>query len=166
VENTHTTAKGYVNTLQIRGYKVTTYDKVESHQSDSASITAYGEKTLTYNMPYQNSSVFGQAVANELIRRHKDPASNISSVTFIANRSTTLMGYALTLGIGSRVNIVETVTGVDADFFINGFDYELLSGNILQVTWLLERSFTDTTYWILGDATYGVLGVTTKIAPL
>lgn len=164
VENTGT-AKGYVNTLQIRGYKVTTYDKVESHASDSASITAYGEKTLTYNMPYQNSSVFGQSVANELIRRHKDPASDISGVTFVANRTATLMSYALTLGIGSRITVTETVTGVNADFFINGYEYELLAGNVLNTTWLLERAYNTTQYFTIDDAVFGEIDGPYLLAP-
>jgi hypothetical protein len=158
--------KGYINLLQIRGYKVTTFNKVESTSEDSTSITNYGERTITYSMPYCNSSTIGQAFADELIRRHKDPKTHISGVTFIANRSATLMEYALTFAIGARVTIVETVTGVNADFFINGYEYEILSGKVLRVTWNLEKNFNTTSYWILEDATYGVLGSTTILAPL
>lgn len=157
--------KGYVNLLQVRGYKVTMYDKVESVQSDSASILAYGERTLVYNMPYQNSSAVGNAFAKELLRRYKSPSSNIEGMTYIANRSDTFMGYALTKGIGNRITITETVTGISTDFFINGYRYEL-NKDVLKVTWNFERNFNSTSYWILGDATYGVLGVTTTIAPL
>jgi hypothetical protein len=158
--------KGNVNLLQIRGYAVRTFDRVESVSSDSTSITAYGERTITYSMPYQNLSNVGQAFADELVRRYKDPGSQISGVTFVANTSTTLMGYALTLGIGARVTIVETVTGTNSDHFINGFEYELLAGNILQATWNFEKNYNTTAYWILEDATYGVLESTTILAPL
>lgn len=165
VENTGA-AKGYVNLLQVRGYKVTLYDKVESVQSDSASMLAYGERTLVYNMPYQNSSAVGNAFAEELLRRYKSPTSNIEGMSFFANRSDTFMGYALTKGIGNRITITETVTGVNTDFFINGYKYELQKGNVLKVEWNFERNFNSTSYWILGDAVYGVLGSTTTIAPL
>lgn len=159
-------SKGYVSILQIRGYKVTSYDKLECEESDSTSITAYGEKTITYNMPYQSSAAIGTAFAKELLRRHKNPRSHVTGVTFIANSSTTLMGYALTHGIGTRETITETVTGIGSDFFINGYEYELQAGDILQVTWNLEPAFNVTQYWILGDAIYSVLGSTTILAPL
>jgi hypothetical protein len=164
VENT-AAVKGYVNHLQVRGYKVTLFDKLESVASDATSISTYGERAITYNMPYQNSTVFGESLANEILRRYKDPVTDVSGMDFFANRSTTFMSYALTLGIGSRVTIAETVTGINSDYFINGFDYELKKGGVLQVNWILERSFNTTRYFTVGDATYGVIGGAYSIAP-
>ncbi len=164
VQNTGTVV-GYVNAIQIRGYAIKTAEKIGSIAQDSTSINTYGEKSLTFNMPYQSNAAFGQAVANEIVRRYKDPATNISGVTFIANRSSTLMGYALTCGIGCRVTITETATGVNTDFFINGFDYELLPGNILRVTWILERAFNFVNYFKIDDATYGQIDGPYLIAP-
>lgn len=164
VENTGT-SKGYVNMLHVRGYKVKTSEKVGLISLDQPSINAYGEKSITFNMPYQSSAVLGKAVADEILRRFKDPASNISGVSFIANRSTTLMNYALTFGISTRIVVIETVTGVNSGFFINGFDYELKAGNILHVSLTLERAFNDTRYFTLDDATYGVLDGAYTLAP-
>lgn len=164
VQNTGT-AIGYVNTLRVRGYTIKTAEKIGSTSQDTTSINTYGEKSLTFNMPYQSNSAFGQAVANEIIRRYKDPATNISGVTFVANRNSTFAGYALTCGIGCRVTIVETVTGVNTDFFINGFDYELLAGNILRVTWVLERAFNFVNYFKIDDPTYGLIDGAYLIAP-
>lgn len=157
--------KGYVNLLQVRGYKVTLYDKVESVKNDATSITAYGERTITYNMPYQSQSTFGDAAATEILRRHKNPTSTISGVNFIANKNSTLMSYAITHGIGTRDTITETATGISSGFFINGFDYELLPGNVLSVTWILERAFNDTPYFTLNHVTYGVTNSIYKTAP-
>lgn len=164
IENTGS-VKGYVNKLQVRGNKVTTYDKIESVKSDSTSITTYGEKTLTFNMPYQNNSVFGESAATEILRRYKNPVSNVSGISFIANKSDTLMGYALTHGIGTRETIVETMTGVNGDFYINGYEYALKSGNILDVTWILERSWNSTQFFTIDNATYGAINGAYLIAP-
>jgi hypothetical protein len=158
--------KGYVNHLQIRGYAVRSFDRVESVESDSASITAYGEQTLTFNMPYQNNSTLGEAFAAELIRRYKDPGTQVKSVTFIANTSGSLMDYALLRGIGDRLTVSETATGIGADFYIQGYEYELMENNRLRVTWSLEKNYNTTAYWLLGDETYGVLGTSTTLAPL
>jgi len=164
VTNTHS-GWAYVSFFQIRGYKVTLYDKVESIDSDSTSILAYGEKSITFNMPYQNNANFAVAVNAELKRRYKDPRTNVRGVTFDANKSATLMGYALTKGIGTRVTITETATGIDLDFYINGFEYKLLEGGILKMTWILEPAFNDTRYFTVGDPTYGVIGGAYVIAP-
>jgi hypothetical protein len=159
--------KGYVNLLQIRGFAVRMFDNIDSISSDTTSITAYGERTISYSMPYQNQTAVGQAFADELLRRHKDAKTHIQSVSFYANRNSTLMGYALTLGIGARVTITETATGVDTQFFVNGYNYELQAGNVLNVTWNLERNYSSgVAYWILGDTTYGILGSTTVLAIL
>jgi hypothetical protein len=156
---------GYINLLQIRGMKVTTNEKVENVEEDSTSITAYGEKTITFNMPYQSNAAFGQAVSAEILRRYKDPLTDISGVSFDANKSTTLMGYALTLGIGSRITVTETVTGVDDGFFINGYEYELRSGTVLGVSWTLERAFNTEQYFEIDDATFGEIDGAYEIAP-
>ena len=156
--------KGYVNLLQVRGYAVRVFDKVESLVTDSTSITAYGEKTLTFNMPYQNNAAFGVAVATEILRRYKDPNTQISSVVFLT-KNATLITYALTVGIGSRVTITETVTGVTDAFYINGFDYEMPFKNILRVTWILERAFNDTPYFTIDHITYGAIDGTYTLAP-
>ena len=156
--------RGYVNLLQVRGYAVRVFDKVESLQSDSTSITAYGEKTLTFNMPYQNNAAFGAAVATEVLRRYKDPNTQIGGVTFLT-KTAALMTYALTVGIGSRVTITETVTGVSDAFYINGFDYEMPFKNILRVTWMLERAYNDTPYFTIDHVTYGEIDGAYTLAP-
>lgn len=167
VELEHLTPGGaiiYVYQLQVRGYAVRTFDKVESVQSDATSLTTYGESTETYNMPYQNSAVFGDAVADEIVRRYKDPLTQVSSVTFITS-SATLQTYALTLTIGDRITLTETITGTSDPFYINAADYELLPGDRLRVTWELERAFNDARYFFVGDATYGLVGSVYTLAP-
>jgi hypothetical protein len=157
--------KGYVNSVQVRGNKIKVSEKVGSNAIDDTSVNAYGEKSITYNMPYQSYSVFGQAVADEIVRRYKDPSSNISGVGFVANRTATLMSYALTIGISSRITVVETVTGVDGDFFVNGYDYELQPGNVLRLTWTLERAFNTVQFFTIDDATFGAIDGIYLIAP-
>jgi hypothetical protein len=157
--------KGYVNSVQVRGNKIKIAEKIGSNAMDDTSVETYGEKSITYNMPYQSSAAFGQAVADEILRRYKDPISNISGVGFVANRTATLMGYALTLGISSRITVTETVTGVNVDFFINGYDYELQPGNVLRLTWTLERAFNTVQYFTIDDATFGEIDGAYLIAP-
>jgi hypothetical protein len=156
--------KGYLFPLRVRGFAVRIFDKVEMVASDSTSIDTYGERTLSINLPYQNNIAFGEAVADEILRRWKDPLSQISGVTFVTS-SSALMTHAMTLTISDRITIEETVSGVSDDFFINGFEYELITQDKLRVRWTLERAWNDTRYFTVGDPTYGVIGGAYEIAP-
>lgn len=149
--NGSATQKGYVLPLQARGNKVTTNNKVESISKDTTSINTYGERTLNFNMPYQSSANVGKVVADELLRRTKDEHTQIKSITYNANRNSTFMGYALTLFIGSRITVTETVSGVSTDFFVNGMEFNVDPGKILNVTYYLERAFgaAGATYFVL-----------------
>ena len=153
--NGSSTRKGFIKPLQARGTKVTTFNKVESEAEDSTSITAYTERTIDFNMPYQTSTTVGETVAAELLRRHKDPATQIQKIKYNANRSTTFMGYALTLGIGSRITITEAVSGISTAFFINAVEFEL-EDDILNVSYVVEKAFgaSGATYFKLDTNTF------------
>lgn len=148
--------KGYVTKMQARGTKLTMYNKVESIAEDATSIAEYGERTITYNMPYQQNENLGSAVADELLRRHKDPTTQANGMRFAANRNTTFMGYALTLGIGDRITISETMTGINTDYYINSIEHEY-KNKILFVSYGLEKAYGETgvTYFKFGTNTFG-----------
>ena len=154
----------YANLFQMRGYMVSVYDPVEVVKEDATSQAAYGERTLTFSQPYQASTNYADSIATWLLSRFKDPYSDISAVEFTANASANLQTLGITLGISDRVTIQETVTGVSRDFFINQVSYTMGEGCILKVNWILEPA-SPIVYWILGDAVYGVLDVTTLPGP-
>jgi len=155
LSNANTTRKGYV-WAQVRGKSITLWNKVEVIAEDAVSQDTYGERTISFVMPYQTDPGVAQIAANEIIRRYKNPQTQIQSVEFNANRSATYMGYALTLGIGDRITVTESITGISDDYFINGVSYTLSSGNILNVTYVLERAFGESgmTYFKLGTSTF------------
>ena len=158
--NGHATKKIYIPSIVVRGQLATGYNKQDVKDSDATSITAYGETELSFNMPYASHVEVAKTVAAEMIRRYKDPHTQITSLKFNANRSSTFMGYALTLGIGDKVTITETVTALSSStYYINGMEYELLSGSgsyTLNVTLYLERDFAaGNTYFVVGTSALG-----------
>lgn len=124
--------------FQIRGRGVYLYDPFEAIHVDESSGTTYGKRTLTFDMPYQNDINVGDAFSVELLSRYKLPTSMINGVRFAANRSTTFQDYGAQREIGDRVAIAETVTGINAQFFIQGIEYQIPAPNLLFVRWLLE----------------------------
>lgn len=153
---------GYVQKgFQLRGIGIYHYDPVEITREDSNSQLRHGNKTLSFSLPYQGSTNVATDFANVILGRYRNPVSNISSVSFVANKSTALMTAALTCWIGDRITIVESVTGISEDFFINGVNYKIQSGGVLRVSWILESTAGVGGGWVLDDLVSSVLGTTT-----
>jgi hypothetical protein len=151
-----TTVLAYCNKLELTGKGVYLYDPLEVVGTDSASLALYGDRPLVYDMPYQNNVSVAKDFADELIRRYADPFTDVKSIGFMANVSTTLMNAAF-LDIGDKVAIVETVTGISGEFAINQVTHTIMPGGILRVEWVLEPTFDVGTTLILDDATKGLL---------
>lgn len=124
--------------FQLRGRGVYLYDPVVAIHADPASGTTYGNRSISYDLPYESDINIGDAFSAEILSRYKSPISNIESVSFSANRSTTLQDYAALRDIGDRISLVETLTGINSQFFINSVEYEYAAPGILFINWLLE----------------------------
>jgi hypothetical protein len=136
---------GYVTKLQLRGKGIYRFDAV----IEVAVAGGYGTRVLAVEMPFQNNVNVGNDVATYLSQILSTPFAHIRSVRFLANKSATLMGYAILREPGDRVAVSETVTGVDAEFTINGVRLELHPGGILWCTWGLEPASSQR-YWLWG----------------
>jgi len=124
---------GYIpaNWLQLRGKIIRLYDPMEIIKTDSASKTAYGDRTLPIALPYLDNVNTVEAFSTELLTRLKDPVSTIDNVEFIANSNATLMAAAMALDVGMRFTLSETVTGFSsADFFVNTYELTLEPGKL------------------------------------
>lgn len=157
------TQTGYVQKgFQLRGRGIYHYDPVDIIKTDSTSKTTHGDKTLSFSVPYQGSNNVATDFANVILSKYHDPRSQIGGVSFFANRSSALMTAALTCMIGDRITIVEPVTGISGDFYINGVNYTINAGGILRVNWILE-SADSTQVWLLDDAAWSLLDSTTYL---
>jgi hypothetical protein len=134
-ENTGGT-RGFINTLNLRGRGLYLYDPIDVVAEDSTSITANGPNELSLNLAYCSNPSVGQDFVDWLLSIWKDPQApdEIESITFVANRNSTFMGYGCSLDVGSRVVISETVGGASNDFFANRVSRRIEPGNILKVT--------------------------------
>ena len=151
---------GYVTQLQARGIGIYTKEPTVSEKQDQTSIEAYGEAVLEFDMPYQSSVLVGDDAANSLLATQKDPATRINEIELIGNRSDELMLAGLRTEPGDRVTIVETATGINKSFYVNGCEVSVEAGNLWRFIWHVTPAETST-YWILGIANYSELGQTT-----
>lgn len=126
---------GHVWFYQIRGLGVYLYEPL------SATVTT-GQpdgETLRVDMVYQDDNNVGDDLASLLYYWYIMDQSDVEDVMFYANKTQTLTDYAM-LPCGSLVTITEDQTGINNNFFINGFQKDYMRGKNLKVTWNLVPS--------------------------
>jgi hypothetical protein len=117
-----------VKTLRARGKGIYIYDAVRIIYEDAASQLKNGVRSVVVDMKYQDDPTVGEAFANTLLTRYKDPDVSVEKAVVFANRSPmTLYGF-LQLEPGTRMTLSETVTGINRDFFIQGYEAEIQNG--------------------------------------
>ena len=119
---------GYINKLQVRGRGIYKYDASSSISSDSTSISDYGKLPLSINQHYNVDPVGAKTAVDKLLSFYKDVSTTASEAAYHANRSRALMWAFLIFEPGTRVNIMETMGEIDADYFINGVSYTITPG--------------------------------------
>jgi hypothetical protein len=132
--------KMYVHTFKERGDAVLTYNQSESVQSDSTSIGLYGTRTINYDMKYEGDPTLPAPYSGVLLNRHKNPLTQVKTVKFCANSADQLMEYFMAIEPGSKIKLIESVSGVDADYFVNGISWDISGGKKLDATYYVKRA--------------------------
>lgn len=140
--------KGYVF-LQFRGRGIYIYDSVSKIFEDSTSIAKHGTFTLGLDLKYQNDPIVADAYGNILLNQYKNPYSAARSVTFLT-KNDELVSVFLQADCGSKVHDKENQTGVDEDYFINGWEFTIVPdsynaalGSLVSYTWYQKRAAVD-----------------------
>jgi hypothetical protein len=155
-------ADGVLTFLQIRGLGVYDEGEVIYTAENTASQTAYGENTLPFDMAYQSDPKVAENAAFYLLSLSSETFTVPPTCTFICD-SEALTYQALTREVSDRITIQDSVTGVNADFFINSVALEIDREGILTCTWGLGLADTSE-YWELNSATRSQLNTTTRLA--
>jgi hypothetical protein len=132
--------KMYIHTFKERGDAILTYNQSESVQSDATSITTYGTRNLNYDMKYEGDPTLPAPYAGVMLNRHKNPLTQIKTVKYCANTSDQLAEYFMAIEPGDKIKLVETVSGQDNDYFVNGVSWDISGGKKLDCTYYVKRS--------------------------
>lgn len=150
----------WVNKHNIRGYPVRMYDAVETTAS-SDHPTA--NRSIRLDLVYQPDVAFARVVADLAIYLQKDAQTYVDHVTFRANNSQALIDAAAEITFGNRIEISEAQTGLENyGAYVNGVSGVISSREIIDITYQLEKA-PPAGHWLLGDATWGLLGDTTTL---
>jgi hypothetical protein len=119
----------FLTKLQIRGKGI--YDDgPQTAQASSEHI--YGDRAVDIDLPYQDDVEFARNAATYLVGQYESLANQVQSITFLANKSATLLTQALTREIMDKVTVTETVTGLSAvAAYITSIDYSIQPGLLL-----------------------------------
>ena len=128
--------------------------------TDTSSVAMFYPNNLTVDtvLPRQMDV---NALAGHLLNRYKDARLRIAQVTIDPASNPTLWPVALGLAVGTRVRVKRRTrnTTMSQDFYVLQRDHKVAAGS-----WLTSFQMFPVVPeqpWILGDATYGVLGTTT-----
>lgn len=153
-----------INTLQLRGTPLQTFDNrsVEARNDNSERASKY--LPATYSIPALDDDDFAQQAVTYRVRKFSTPNTRFQSVGFIANNSSTRAGL-IEFGVGDIVNVTDSWTGHNSDYFIVGSRHSVVMGgeHTHSVTFILKPRSPEN-FWVLGVAGYSELNTTTRLA--
>lgn len=158
------TQKAIVDTLTIKGRKLTQYNKVTIEVEDGqAQYDAGGEdRTLSLDLALVQSEADARNIAEYELFRRKDPRGQIFDVGWISS-GTAAVARALTRAIGDRISITEGQTGHAGEYFIVGEEHTV-SGLSHRWRWYVEPADLNE-YWLAGVVGRSEAGVSTYAGP-
>lgn len=134
---------------------------------NNTDVTATGDffpRTLTI-ASRDNTNAQAVDLSNYQLNRYKVPRTRIPNLTLRPSANPALWPQVLGRDIGDRVTVTRNNPGapsISGDFYIEKITHDISVGE-WKTTWMLSSaSLFD--YWILGDATFSVLGSTTQLS--
>jgi hypothetical protein len=155
----------YVTMLKVRGVGIVRYQPVVSAVEDTTSITSYGRRVLTRQLPlaFSGSDVFAMVLAQYLLSRYKDASYRLNTIGF---RGLTSIGATslFSLAIGAMVAITDYQTVISSlKHMVIGLSYHLSTQGQSHILFNLKR-MDDTIYGIYDDTAYGKYDTTMRYA--
>ncbi len=132
-------SSGFITKLQARGRTLLDYTPVDSTSTDSTSITTYGERSLDFDMPYESTVGAAQEVGDYIVSVWSSPSPVSVAMPLIPANNTDL-ATIIALEPGDPITIVESVTGLSNDYFINGVSMRFEDYQTINVEWTLQKA--------------------------
>jgi hypothetical protein len=151
-----TASNMYIITLTATGRGIYFYDYVQMVVEDTTSQATY--KAIIsdqVNCKYQDDPSKIQAISAYIIAQNKDPHYSVDSLVIWANRDPQSLMSFLYLEPGGKVPFEETTTGIDDDFFIQGYSFRIDANNDVYWTPVLTSDPGFYSAWILGSSALG-----------
>ena len=128
---------GYITKLQARGRGLYDYDPVEIPQQDAASIALYGKGQITFDMPYEGSTTVATTVGASLLSIFVN--ARASPTMNVIPKTDTELETAMVVEPGRAITIIETATGLSADYWVNHVSLRYLTPYVVWFEFVVAR---------------------------
>jgi len=123
---------GYLNDFQIKGRGIYTDSPILIEVRDQDSINAgAGERRLALDLEQITDIQVGQNYAGWTLGVLSLPHINVRRIVFLANQTSALAAAALAVEVSSRFTLIESVTGLSEDFFVQRLKYTQIGTGLL-----------------------------------
>lgn len=161
--NTSYTQTGYINLFTLKGLLIRIYDTLEVvEESSAANLDKYGKRQLRFQLPYMDNPFTADDFAHHILNKWENPETIVDYIEIVASASSELLSLAMVLDIGSRLVIAEPMTGTNAEYNVNGVEWQIGEGGILRAKYFLEPTIASQ-YWYLGTTGLSEIGQTTYL---
>ena len=144
----------YIRTLQARGKGIYAYQPVDSVRDDANGQAIHGVVPIVVNFKYEDDPLVTEGYGDLVLSETTSNDVIVESVDFSANYNAMTMYGFLVLEPGSRFALAETHTGVDQDFFMQGYEATIINKNMVDWT-IFPRAADLQTFWVLGTSKLG-----------
>lgn len=134
VRNGHASDTGYLWYMVVRGKGLYRNDPMTYEAVDDTITEAEGG-TLDYRMPYQSSYATARDRGDFLLAAYREDVTDLPTVEFNGGQSDEHMGYAVEMEPGKRVEVIDSVSGVVATYYIIGYKMTIRAKNDIPVSW-------------------------------
>jgi len=134
--NGHATDSLYIGgdagRFRIRGRGIYHYDTVDTVFEDATSQDTYGVTEINLDMKYQDDAAVADAFGRYVLNMLKNPFGNFERIPILANKDAISMAAFLYMEPGARAAFSETQSGLTGDFFVMGYEAELIAGKYVM----------------------------------
>jgi hypothetical protein len=150
------TVNAVLATCEVRGTKITDFGRMDAAAVDNESIAYYGRRTMNMNLQSIDNLDYAQTIADFELGRRSTPSGKVASMDLKSHGINGGDQHAEQLArtLGERINIKETQTAHDADYYIIGEAHKLSEGaTLLETTWYLEGATAGSAWMVLAQDT-------------
>lgn len=148
---------------RIRGTRLLDFGSQQVTYEDTASVLAnHTRRGRTLDLKMIEHTHVAEDIARWEVAHYGSPFGQLEQIEFYANKSAALMAQARDREVGDRLQLSETQTGANGEYFIIGKHIELSPQNLHRELWTLEpRPALD--FMLLGTAGFGELNTGTRL---
>ena len=151
---------GFVNFIEIKGKGIYVDDRILFNAEDASSTVVMGKRKKFVNFDLITDLNIGKNYAHFILAKVGRQHLRSTMVSFLANQSSALANAVIDLEISDRFAVVEDLSGISENFFINRLRYRLIDGmvwvEILPDPETYSTFIWDTSHWDTDDAHWGI----------